>query len=163
MIRIEGNKAALYQWDLNQRLILSDIGLDVEAHFSCSYDDKDSLVLLTYEDNGLIYCNIPNILLQRRGVIYVYLYVREEDQTYTKHHSEILVIPREKPDDYVYTETEVFTYMKIEGRVKTLEQKMAKGVFTVNDKEPDENGNVEIDTECITKEEILSLKMKIKE
>lgn len=112
MITIEGNKIALYQWDLNQRLILTDVGSNVKVHFSSYYGNHDSLPVLTYEQNGKMYCDIPNILLQERGIIYAYLYASENDKLHTKQSVEILVIPRKKPADYVYSETEIVSIEK---------------------------------------------------
>ena len=123
-MKIEGDKPALYQWDLNQRLILMNITENVEVHFSSYKDNRDSLILLSYEQDGIIYCDIPNILLQQRGVIYVYVCYQENDKTYTKYNVEILVIPREKPVDYVYSETEVMTFKSHEERIKKLEEKL---------------------------------------
>lgn len=123
MIIIEGSKPALYQWDLNQRLELTDIDSNIEVHFSRIDDNKnESLVLLTYEENGRIYANIPNIFLQERGVIYVYIYVRNENEMRTKYEAEILVLPREKPADYIYTETETKTFEALEKRIEAQEK-----------------------------------------
>ena len=119
---LEGDKIALYQWDLNQRLIFTDIQENAQVHFSKVDDDKESLVLLTYEENGKYYCNIPNILLQEKGIIYVYIYVQEDDKTHTKYEAEILVLFREKPSDYIYTETEVLSLESLEKRVKRIEE-----------------------------------------
>ena len=108
MIMIEGEKSNLYQWDLNMRLLLINIPVGVEVHF----DDVHNTVqncpkVVSYEEDGNVYADIPNIFLQKPGMITVYIYVQEENKRYTKYNIEILVLPRKKPADYVYTETEI--------------------------------------------------------
>ena len=163
MIKIEGGRKTLYQWDLNQRIILDNVFAGAQVHFSDEHNTEDTCpVLLTYEENGKTFANIPNIFLQKSGIITVYIYVKEENEEHTEYFSELLVLPRKKPDDYVYTETEVYSYKKIEERMKEAEDKVSKAVRSVNDIGPDENGNVKIDTECITSEEIASLLITLK-
>lgn len=124
MITIEGNKSALYQWDINQRIILTDVEPGMKVYYSHVGDDKNEcLVLLTYRENGVVYSNIPNILLQQKGIIAVYVCVQEENKEYTKHNAEILVLPREKPIDYIYSEDEIKTFDSLEKRIKCLEEK----------------------------------------
>lgn len=120
MLQLEGNKSALYQWDLNQRLVLTDVDSAIEVHYS--KPGYECLVTETYEENGIMYSNIPNIMLQSKGIISVYVYTEEEDKSYTKHNAEILVLFREKPSDYVYTETETQTFESLEKRVERLEK-----------------------------------------
>lgn len=115
MIRIEDDRPALYQWDLNRRVALTNINPGIQVHFSHEkiiegeYADKCP-VLLSYEEDGKVYANIPNIFLQKNGIITVYIYVQDNEKAYTEYHAEILVLARPKPADYVYTETEVFKY-----------------------------------------------------
>lgn len=113
MIQIEGGKAALYQWDLNQRLILTSVGAitaGIEVHYSSIYDNEECcLAALSYFEDGNIYADIPNKMLQQSGTISVYLYVQEENKAWTEHRTEILVMPRKKPYNYVFGETQVLT------------------------------------------------------
>lgn len=105
MIKIEGNKAILYQWDLNQRLILTEINFiaaGIEVHFSHSSNSTDDCVPSpVYIRDGVAYADIPNRLLQQKGVIYVYLYVQSDDKSGTEYRTEILVAARKKPTNYV--------------------------------------------------------------
>lgn len=125
MIKIEGDKSALYQWDLNQRVVLIDVKKDVQVHFShegfTEEENNECPVLLSYEEEGIVYANIPNIFLQKSGIITVYVYVQENNKAYTEHHAEIIVLYRPKPADYVYTDTEVLTWESLDKRVKALE------------------------------------------
>lgn len=143
MITIEGNKSALYQWDINQRLILTDVGPGMKIYYSHVGDAKDEcLVLLTYKENGIVYSNIPNILLQQKGIIAVYVCVQEENKEYTKHNAEILVLPREKPIDYVYTEEELKTFESLEKRIERLEKEGTGDNGSLPTVTEDDNGKV---------------------
>ena len=115
MIKIEDDKPFLYQWDLNMRVELLNIKQGTEVHFSDTYITSDNcLVVESYEQNNKVFANIPNILLQRSGIILVYLYIQDEGRAWTEFKTEIVVLPRKKPANYVYTETEVLTYKKLE-------------------------------------------------
>lgn len=98
MILLEDNREALYQWDLNQRLILIDIEAGTEVQISDSNNtDEYCLTSKAYNENGNVYAKIPNIYLQKSGILYVYIYVYQEDKSYTKYYTEIIVLPRKKP------------------------------------------------------------------
>lgn len=128
MISIEGNRVALYQWDLNQRVILLNISSGTEIHFSDSNSAEESCaVLKTYTEKGQMYADIPNILLQKSGTIYAYVYIKNKDRSYTIHKSEIIVLPRKKPADYVYEETEILNFKTVVN--KALEEAKIKGDF----------------------------------
>lgn len=126
MIRIEGDKPNLYQWDLNQRVILSsiaNISAGIEVHFSNEQNKgENALIAPSYKDGNNMYADIPNVLLQTSGIVSVYIYIAGQNKAWTEYHIEILVLPRNKPLNYVYTETEVWSYKELEGRVKTLEE-----------------------------------------
>ena len=109
-ILLEDNRKALYQWDLNQRLILKDIEVGTEVQFSDSNStDEHCLTTKAYNENGTVYAKVPNIYLQKSGILYVYIYVHQDDKSYTKYYTEIIVLPRKKPSNYIYTETEKYT------------------------------------------------------
>ena len=125
MIRIEGNKPTLYQWDLNMRVILTNIPAGTEVHYSNIKDNESEscITAVSYSENGYVYADIPNKLLQISGIILVYVYIQDEDKAWTEFKTEIIVLPRKKPANYVYTETEVLTYKKLEERLdQTQEQ-----------------------------------------
>ena len=118
MIKIENNKSFLYQWDLNMRVELLNIKQGTEVHFSDTYITSDNcLVVESYEQNNKVFANIPNILLQRSGIILVYFYIQDEGRAWTEFKTEIVVLPRKKPANYVYTETEALTYKKLEAKL----------------------------------------------
>ena len=116
MFRIENGRKAFYQWDINQRLIVDNAEC-VEVHFSNALSST-AYVLEVYEENNNRLVNVPNVLLQGGFDLKVYGYCGEcvrETATFD-------VISREKPNDYVYTETEVKRYEDLEKRISNLEQ-----------------------------------------
>lgn len=108
MFTIFNERKQFWQWDTGQRLIVDD---DVcpEIHF-CNGTDKCSLVCEPYMEDGLRLVDVPNILFQTAKTIRVYSFIRNDDETYTKQMQAFSVLPRTKPYDYVYTETEVRDY-----------------------------------------------------
>jgi hypothetical protein len=106
MIQLENGKTKLYQWDLNQRLILN-IEVGTQVHFASNRDNVDhALVVLSYIEEDVVYADIPNVMLQAAGIINVYIYPVDGDEGHTQHHFKIRVVEREKPANYIYTETE---------------------------------------------------------
>lgn len=169
MLCIHGSP--LYQWDRNRQLKIDsvDIGSNFEIH-CCHKDDTTSLVVAPIIEGNVLFANIPNVLLQRSGFLRVYVVVEGDtiyDQTF-------YVMARQKPDDYVYTETEVISYIALEKRISNLEKgggsQGSSGVYvgsgempdncnvqidptgeytplvlTINGKSPNENGNIDLD------------------
>lgn len=99
------DKNFFYQWDLDQRLALPDVAVGTEIHF-CNPNSKETecITVFAKEENGVVYADVPNIILQIAGDFKVYVWPR-----YTTHYRQILVIARPKPTDYVYTEVEIYT------------------------------------------------------
>lgn len=140
MIKLVGDRVILYQWDLNQRVILLNIKSGIEVHFSDEHNTFEGLcpVVVSYEENGIVYADIPNIFLQKKGILKAYVYVKNEDESHTEFHSEFLILPRPKPADYVYTPTEIQSFEKLVKEVKdvipaeiknALEEAKASGEF----------------------------------
>ena len=115
MFRLLDDREHLYQWDLNQKLVVNDASIK-EVHF-CNRTEDCALVVEVYELDGARVVNIPNILLQNDWRIKVYAYTGE----YTKVEACYKVMPRSKPSDYVYTETELKNYRELEERVEFIE------------------------------------------
>jgi hypothetical protein len=110
------NRKFFYQWDLDRRIELPNVAVGTEVHFY-SQDETEGLKVLSYEKNGVVYANVPNILLQMAGSLKVYVW-----PTYTTQYAKITVIARPKPSSYVYTETEVLNYVTLEKRIAELEK-----------------------------------------
>lgn len=137
MIKIKPDREGLLtQWDLNRRIQitgLEDIS-NTEIHFSKPDDTKGAYVVLPVIENGIAFADIPNILLTVSGRIDVCVY--RDDHTCVR--GVFVVAPREKPDDYVYTETEVWRYEKLVEQLNGKED-TANRVTTVDDSSDDKH------------------------
>ena len=109
----------LYQWDIGRKVVIDlPYGIEIdEVHFSHG-DLESAAVVRVYDEKEEKIADIPNNMLQKAFAIKAYLV--NNDQTVCC--SFLNVIPRAKPDDYVYTETEVRNYEALEERIKTLEE-----------------------------------------
>ena len=117
MLCVQGSP--LYQWDINRQLKINSI--DTERSFTihcCHKGDANALVVEPIFEGDGILVNIPNILLQRDGHLRVYVVVEGD----TIYDTSFYVMARPKPDDYVYTETEVRTWEALDERVSDLEK-----------------------------------------
>jgi hypothetical protein len=126
MITIYGNKKNFYQWDLNQRLILTEVEVGTQINL-------DKYTVIAYEENGVVYANVPNILLQSGGTFNVYVWPEETVQA-----ARFCVIPREKPSDYIYEETEIYGIKEVVE--KALEEAKNSGEFDGKDGKTPERG-----------------------
>jgi|LSQX01.3.fsa_nt_gb uncharacterized protein YjdB len=90
----------LYQWDLNRTVTVNDAA--DEMHWQQPYS---STALRTSIVDGK--ANIPNIVLQQHGKIKCWSYDSANGRTVNVY--EIDISRRQKPDNYVYTETEAKT------------------------------------------------------
>ena len=141
-LKIFNGRTKFRQWDVNQKLICDGINLGTHIHFSSN--GETALVVEPYELNGMTVVNVPNILLQEASLIYVYVYVHESDENYTKHRVIYDVEARPKPYDYVYTETEVLSYHTLEEKINSLEENLSDEINKII-KESIANGDLDID------------------
>jgi len=107
MLRNLRNNLTFYQWDVNQRLICSDTPDGIEVHFIVN---NSCLVMLTYLENKMCYVDVPNNVFQSSGSVEVYLYLTEGTEGHSEQRSVLKILPRTKPEDYVYEETPVISY-----------------------------------------------------
>jgi hypothetical protein len=105
MITLKNGRNELFQWDIGQRILLTDETLPHKVHFRNTNSTKALVVLMQGSE-----APIPNILLQEPYPIEVLLYYEDVDESYTVKRKTFKVIPRPQPEDYIYTETEVFKY-----------------------------------------------------
>lgn len=107
----------LYQWDINRKIEVDDeLNQVTEIHFCCEGDEEAFIVPFTRQGEK-IEATVPNILLQSTEKIYIFTVNSDNSEVKTTDYRVLHVIPRQKPSDYTYEETEVFKY-------KNLEQKM---------------------------------------
>ena len=109
------NSNCFFQWDKNRKVVVHDDTI-TEVHF-CNRLDNLALMCEVYECNGIRIADVPNKLLTESWDIKVY----GSDGNYTRHYETFKVVGRTKPTDYVYEETEVFTYRQLEKRLIEIE------------------------------------------
>ena len=103
MFQINDGRTHLWQWDINRKVIVNDPSIK-QVHFS---NNVNPVAYVVEVKNGL--ADIPNILLQDIFNITCYGYIDE----YTKVEQTFTVTPRNKPTDYVYTETDIIRWETI--------------------------------------------------
>lgn len=109
----------LYQWDLDRKVEIEleeNEAIDEINFFNPKGDT--AYVVEPRIENGLVLVDIPNILLQE--AVAIHMYTVKCDQTTAE--CVLRVRPRQKPSDYVYTETEVLSYKALDERLKVIEK-----------------------------------------
>ena len=109
MFSIFNGRTSFYQWDVDQKLIINCDIPDYQVHFK-NTSDEVCYTLAPYEMDGKTVVNVPNLLLQNSTPIIVWCYVLDKNGNYTIKSKTFAVIERQKPSDYVYTETEVLSF-----------------------------------------------------
>lgn len=127
MFRIYDGRNAFYQWDIDRKIIVRDSSI-IEVHF-CNRTGDCALVGEVYKDGDFNVVNVPNILLQTSIPIRVYGFT----DNCTKYEGYFDIIPRTKPADYVYTETEVKCYENFVERLEVLERDNIQVDWAQND------------------------------
>lgn len=113
MIRITPDKEGrLTQWDKDRKAIVTGFEGGAEVHFASPGDDHGAYVVELTDGEAAV----PNILLTMAGVINVYVYPADR----TVFAAALPVMAREKPDDYIYTETEVLSYKTLDEKIGDL-------------------------------------------
>lgn len=113
MIRITPDKEGrLTQWDKDRKVIVTGFEGGAEVHFASPGDDHGAYVVELTDGEAAV----PNILLTIAGVINVYVYPADR----TVFAAALPVMAREKPDDYIYTETEVLSYKTLDEKIGNL-------------------------------------------
>lgn len=118
MFRILDGRTYFFQWDTEQKLEVMDYDI-TEVHFSNQVSEK-ALVCEVKQQDGKRVVDVPNILLQETWDIKVYACC----DCYTRGATIYEVKAKEKPDDYVYTETEVKRFDDLEERLETVEDRV---------------------------------------
>lgn len=140
MIALENNRRYLYQWDLNQRVQIDNIMPGTWVEFSHLNDGKNSaLITEAYEEAGHVYANIPNALLQTSGYIRIFVRPSATDTEHAPEEKDIKVVQTEKPEGYIYKETDTIDYKNLEGRILKLENDLDTQVEAAVEKYLDEN------------------------
>ncbi|MBQ4088726.1 MAG: hypothetical protein IJC56_02430 [Clostridia bacterium] len=135
IFKVRGGK--LYQWDTGRILSVSPGRGEIinEVHFAT--DDETALVLEIKTDSEGMYVNIPNSLMQLNGYLHIWGVLHLPDGRQTIVHSHQRIRQRARPDDYVYTETDIMDYRileagltQLEARVDDIEKSVAGDFYT---------------------------------
>ena len=118
MIKLVGGD--LWQWDSGRKVeIKPKAGSTVDAvHFFNGTTENAKVGIL--KDDGS--AEIPNVFLQSSNNVVVYSVMVNESGEQTTESVVFSVNRREKPDDYVYTETEVLKWESLDERLKKVEE-----------------------------------------
>lgn len=119
MFRIYDGREHFYQWDIDRQLVVEDKSI-VQVHF-CNRTGDLALVCECYELDGNWVANVPNILLQDSWRLRVYAY----DGNATRFDAYFDIKAKTKPEDYVYTETEVLNYNTLLERINEIDANIA--------------------------------------
>ena len=120
MLTIYDGRKEFFQWDTGQKLCVAYPRRNCEVHFECP-GNPTTLSVATYKVDGQTLVDVPDILLQKAGHIIVYMYVCGEESC-TIGRTTFEVVARQKPADYVYTETEILKYSELEKRIDQIEE-----------------------------------------
>lgn len=112
IFKIEDGREKFYQWDLNRRILVEDDSI-TQVHFA---NAATPAAYVASVSAGM--ANVPNIILQQNFDIKVYGY----DKEFTKFEKTFEVEKRSKPQDYVYTETEILNYETLANEVKEVKE-----------------------------------------
>lgn len=111
----------LWQWDTGRQIDCAGLQAGTKVQFA--YSDTQTLSTAVKTADGASVADVPNQLLLRPGALMVYAYVTEADGvSYTKYAARFNVQARPKPDDYVYTPTEVQSWQTIRNEIGDLDE-----------------------------------------
>lgn len=125
-IKLENGQLYCWQWETDQRLVIDTLeGYEIE-NLSCKMGilkDKIGIIEVEiYKEKEMIFSNIPDILLQHEGLIEVWIQTNLEFSSITLAYWRFRVKKRERPEDYIYTETDVLTWQELDKRITVLEE-----------------------------------------
>ena len=120
MLRRTNGEKFFYQWDTERKLIVNCRGC-TEVHF-INGDMEEALCCEIYDLDGIRVVNVPNVLLQVAKPFRTLLNVIDSDGRLTTYSFVFRVRYRPKPEDYIYTETEILSYKDIDERMRLIEE-----------------------------------------
>ena len=118
---IYDGRTSFCQWDVDQRIVVFDDVCD-EVHIAY-VGDNVALRCEIHDLDGKRVIDVPDKLLQVGKTLRVFSYVRDDYGGRTTRSEVFTVLPKPKPDDYVYTDTEMRTWESLEKRIEDLEDR----------------------------------------
>jgi hypothetical protein len=130
MMQIIDGRSRFYQWDMNQQLTCDGLAVGDEVHFA-NAASTEALVVEAYAlEDGTVVANVPNALLREPYPITAYRYIMAGAAEYTREAITFEVQKRPRPSDYIYTETEVYSFEVLSAEMRqalaTLDEFNAK-------------------------------------
>lgn len=122
MFTLKKDIPQLYQWDSNVKLIVEDDRIN-QVQFSQRFSRTAVCVKV---ENGE--CFIPNELLQSYCDIFAYACIVDNDGQVCEFSEMFTVFARPKPDNYIYTPTEIITFKRIEDELNKKIEALAKEI-----------------------------------
>lgn len=122
MFTLKKDIPQLYQWDSNVKLIVEDDRIN-QVQFSQRFSRTAVCVQV---ENGE--CFIPNELLQSYCDIFAYACIVDNDGQVCEFSEMFTVFARPKPDNYIYTPTEIITFKRIEDELNKKFEALAKEI-----------------------------------
>lgn len=111
----------LYQWDIGRKVTLALPEGETASVVEFTINNEAEALVVSVVDNV---AEIPNKLLQRSGSLRLWAVTIEENGRQTRRYGNLPIFPRAKPDDYVYTETEIMDYRKVAKDLAELVQRV---------------------------------------
>lgn len=105
-MKLENNRKQFYQWDAGCFLCPEEPADRVDF----SVTDTE-MVYSVLPENGRV--RVPDECLQRDGVLDVYAVTVDAEGRQTRTHHAFPILPRRKPEDYVYTPGEYSSYHRL--------------------------------------------------
>lgn len=133
-------RTSAWQWDRNLSLNVDDSEYQIEEIHMSNEATKGAFVCEMKDDRTVA---IPNILLTASRDIFIYVVVSDNYGKRTELRETLHVHARKKPQDYVYTETEVYEYRDYITRLEAVENTVLQA-GTVYTLPPDEGAYVNI-------------------
>ena len=120
---------SLYQWDVNQDLVINGLGLSVapEIHFANADMDR-AIVRQSTLESGVVTVRIPNSLLQSALTIKAYVGIYEGETFKVIETIEIPVIAKTKPEDYTIEDSdeEIYSFKALENEIVNAKMEIAE-------------------------------------
>jgi len=113
----------LWQWDTGRKLVVTiNEGHTIDkVQFHNGIGESAQTGRIEITESGEILAHIPDGLLQYPNNLSAYLMTIDEDGMKTVETYTIIVNPRAKPEDYVFTNDEILTYREYDDRLKFIE------------------------------------------
>lgn len=122
MFTLKKDIPQLYQWDSNVKLIVEDDRIN-QIQFSQKFSRTAACVKV---ENGE--CFIPNEFLQSYYDIFAYACIVDNNGQVCEFSEMFTVFARPKPDNYIYTPTEIITFKRIEDELNKKFESLAKEI-----------------------------------